>query len=477
MDRIDVLVARAPQALEEPGSFRIASDWILKTTILEKNGISARFFNVDFLRKLRPYQYPHFKEYEKFKEKWKYMFDEKNPKWRNTKRILLKYEPKILFCIPAHIYNVHTALFMAKLAKKLNPNIKVIISNVHPYLYPILLKDNCIDCIIKQNEDTEPLLVKICKNFLKGGKLNNIPNLVFKNNGGIVQTKEKLIRIDLNSLPIPDRELVIDKKFYPPSSFGHILGGRGCGYQCQFCVESSPIRLRDPKLVVREIAETYIEYKTRDFAFDMTSFFRSKKWALETTNLIKKNKLDILWISYANAIEIDEENVKAAKSSGCWKLGVGFESGSERILRLMKKPLTLSQALRAAQLIKKYGIFLYTGFIIGYPGERREDILKTLKFIRIIKPDMFVVQIFVPHPSVRLLKNKKIKLKDENFWEYSISQVKFRTKREEELKNLWKKYFPLTNLCERIIFRKIFLNPKFFLKKGLEYIYYITKFI
>ncbi len=470
MDGIDVLVVRPPQIIEEPTSYRVSGYHLLITTLLQNLGLESRYFNIDFLRKPKPFQYPSFKIYKDFtsdKEKFKkYFFSKNNKKWQNFTRILRKYNPKSLLILPKDIYHVESSAFLAKIAKRINPNLKIVIAGYpSKYFYSFFLK-NGIDIVIRKNSlFTIPILFhKLARN----GNPLKTPNLIMKVNKKILFTKEDPTLPNLNNFPIPNRELIIERKYFPPSSLGDIFAGIGCKYSCTFCPLKPPFLLRNPYSIVKEIKEVYEKYNTRDFSFEIASLTLEKSWLLKICELIKKEKLDILWSGYANAIDINEGLVRQMKSCGCWKLGIGFESGSDRILKKMKKPLSVKASINAANILKKYKIFIYGSFIIGYPGEKKEDILATIKLIRLIKPDAFSVHILVPKPGTIFFKYRK----DDNFWSYSSSQVKMRGVNENIVREIWDTLYPLSTLSERIILRKYFLSYKTMFLKVSEYISY-----
>jgi radical SAM superfamily enzyme YgiQ (UPF0313 family) len=99
---------------------------------------------------------------------------------------------------------------------------------------------------------------------------------------------------------------------------------------------------------------------------------------------------------------IDEELLKKIMAAGCNTIKVGIESGSENILKLMKKGITLEKVREAAELFNKYGIFWSAYFMMGLPNETEEDIHKTLNFMKKIQPDYASIGIYEPYPGAEL---------------------------------------------------------------------------
>lgn len=161
------------------------------------------------------------------------------------------------------------------------------------------------------------------------------------------------------------------------------MSTRGCPYQCVFCSVSKQwghhIRYRSAKNVVDEIEQvlkTYPFFQAIRFFDDV--FTMDKARVLEICRLMIERNLNIAWECEARANTIDEEMVFAMKKAGCEFIDLGVESGSDRILKNIKKNITVKQAIEAAKAIKKAGIGLKVFIMHSLPGETYEDIKKTI---------------------------------------------------------------------------------------------------
>ena len=110
-------------------------------------------------------------------------------------------------------------------------------------------------------------------------------------------------------------------------------------------------------------------------------FTMDKNRVLQICDEIVSRKLNLVWECEARANTIDEEIIGAMKRAGCEFIDLGIESGSDRILKNIKKSITVEQAIASAKIIKKAGIGLKAFFMHGLPGETYEDIKKTV-FLR-----------------------------------------------------------------------------------------------
>jgi len=157
----------------------------------------------------------------------------------------------------------------------------------------------------------------------------------------------------------------------------------GCLYKCGFCT----FRVRkayhhmDPQKAVMEIEMLQKKYKTNLFELG-TDMINSNYDLLHEfcDTLIAKN-LGIKWLSFASPAKLDEKTLEKMAASGCHLLKYGIESGSDRILRLMRKPFNIEQASRVLKAGKKVGIYSTINIITGFPHETAEDIKSTINFI------------------------------------------------------------------------------------------------
>ncbi|MCM8791840.1 MAG: B12-binding domain-containing radical SAM protein [Candidatus Omnitrophica bacterium] len=171
----------------------------------------------------------------------------------------------------------------------------------------------------------------------------------------------------------------------PHTRVASILTGRGCRYRCIFCHNSwrnLPLRFNSPERVIQEIEELISKYKIQALFFIEDTLFTDRNRLEEICRLMRKQKIKIIWGANARVNEIDEDILKIAKNAGCRQITFGFESGSQRILNILKKGTTVEQNKKAIHLCRKLGIIPQGTFIIGNPTETAEDIYATLNFIK-----------------------------------------------------------------------------------------------
>lgn len=489
MESVDVLVVRPPRFYIYGATASIYPQEIYLPTLLEENGILSRFYNSDFTSFLdRKFTlYPDQKVYKFYKRLLKKFISGKDIKWIRLKNVILKTDPKIVLLIPKLPNDFSVTLKAADIIKKVNPTIKVGIYregkiSFQKYLIETMMKSSKnID--FGMIGDAEYTFLELCKNLLKDKKIDKISGVVIrKGKKSVVRGKGKYI--DINKLPHPNKDLVLFKEKYPPSSFGLIEESRGCIYNCSFCLASGiPLRFKSPEKVVKEIIEAYERYGTREFHFLGTSFLHSKELAKRVCTLIKKFRLDITFSCYANINQIDEKIVKLMKIAGCNTIAFGLESGASTVLKKMNKIsnlLSLKEMKEKIEIIKRNKIKVNTGIIINNPGESLKEIKISINTLKEIKPDFYRVQFLVPFPGTRfynILKNKGM-LVDEKIDEYNTGNIKVTPAVNPfVLQKIWEKHARISDLMDFVLLRKNLLNLRYAILKTKEYLsFFLSSF-
>ena len=218
-----------------------------------------------------------------------------------------------------------------------------------------------------------------------GRTLANVPNVIYRDDSGI-HTSPLSYAEDMASLPPPDFDgLPLDRYFLPERILPY-LATRGCYWgRCEFCDHgegyTAGYRTKKIEAVIEEIRGLRDKYQTRHFHFTDESYppalFRKLTRKLVETNL------GIAWTTHMRFEKslLDDEVWKDAVASGCRYLHFGYESGNERVLKLMDKATTTEVIHRSLELTAGVGIWNHVMGFFGFPGERREDALDSIRFL------------------------------------------------------------------------------------------------
>ena len=227
---------------------------------------------------------------------------------------------------------------------------------------------------------------------------------------------------DLDAVPFPDRDLFLNEwlkygytldspevPFVPdlPPPFLTIIAGRGCRYNCNFCQPAErllfgrKVRKRSPANVIAELDLLRERYRFASFMFHDDCLTEDRQWVLEFCDLYEGKGFHQPFFcqSRADIIVHHEEMVQRMAQVGLKGYFIGFESGSDRVLKFLRKGTTRAKNLAAADICKKYGIKIWANYMLGLPTETKEEVMDTVSMLKEIDPDWYSPAFYTPHPG------------------------------------------------------------------------------
>ena len=242
----------------------------------------------------------------------------------------------------------------------------------------------------------EYTMLEICEDLRKNRHgLEEIKGLVFKQDEKYMKTNSpRPLESNLDNFPFPARHLILgnakDRYFSAAaiqSPISAMITMRGCPYHCLFCSKMfETSRYRSPSNILDELKYLVEEKNIHNIQFRDETFNLNSKLNLAMCDGIIKNQWDVHWRALFRPDFIRESLVQNYKKAGCYLISMGAESGSERILKFLKKQYTVPQIRTAFRLVNQYALESHAYFIMGVPGETSDDILKTMAFIRELSP-------------------------------------------------------------------------------------------
>jgi len=225
--------------------------------------------------------------------------------------------------------------------------------------------------------------------------------------------------MDLDEIPMPaydlfDIEFYITRKemrflrHYGKERFVSIMTSRGCPYNCTFCHNSYreiKYRFNSAERVVSEIEYLIKNYKIESFFFIEDNFFVNKERVKEVCSLMIERGINLPWGANARVDNLDRETLILAKQAGCKQVTFGWESGSQRMLDIYNKQVTVEQNAESIRLCNELGLQADGTFMIGGPGETLEDMKLTTKFIVENGIAGMGVCVATPFPETQLWKD------------------------------------------------------------------------
>ena len=357
------------------------------------------------------------------------------------------------------------------IVKKTDSGIKTVLGGPHVNLFPeeTINLDNVDFLVLGEGEET---FKELLDSFDDKTLLEKIPGLVFKDNNKLIQTGLRPPINDLDKIPFPARQLVDYKKYNSLLAKGNIattiFTSRGCPYNCSFCYRphmGNMFRARSAVNVVDEL-EDCVNMGINEFLFYDDTFTVNKKRVIDICNEIINRKLDIGWDIRTRVDTVDEEMIKHLKIAGCQRIYYGIESGSERILKIINKGITIDQAEYVFDLTRKYNMQMLAYFMIGNPTEKIDDILKTFKIMKKLDPDYAHITILTPFPGTKVYLDGLNKgIIKEDYWRKFAEKPSY-----DFIPPHWDEYFTRNELKKLLVrgYKEFYIRPLYILKKVRE---------
>ncbi len=377
----------------------------LAGSILEHTDWDAKVYNTDFIPSIKRKKIS-FLAGEGFNNYVKNLNDLSGEVWCEIKAVIKEYKPDVIG-VSVKSATYISSQNVAKIAKEIDADIKIIFGGPHPTMAKKEIFDNPnVDFTV--SGEGEVTIAELLKSIQANSSLKDVKGIMFRQNGEIIATQPREYINNLDSLPFPHdvaKKVLHDFDNYPANSFKYIFASRGCPYNCHFCASkeiwSRTVRFRSVENVVEEI-KGIRNLGIKRLHFDDDTFGVNKKYIKSLCGKIKSDVSDIKWSCEIRADLIDDEIVLAMKEAGCETIQVGFESGNDELLSLMGKGLTVDEILNACRIIKEHKVELQTFFLVGYPYETEEMLKDTVKMMKKSKSDKILYSIFTPYPHTEL---------------------------------------------------------------------------
>ena len=299
------------------------------------------------------------------------------------------------------------AIETVRTAKSACPSTHVCLGGPHVNLFPqeTLSIEGVESLVLGEGERTFAEMVNVLD---EGGDIAYVAGVAVMRDGQLSTRDARPLETDLDSFPHPARDLIDNSLYWSAlakrNPITTAMTSRGCPMKCIFCDRphlGKSFRWRGARSVVDEMEDCINRGIREVFLYDDT-FTINRQRILDIADAIKQRRLDIRWDVRARANDLDAETVGAMKEGGVVRIHVGVESGSPRILKVLKKGITVEQAHNAFELCRKFRITSLAYFMLGNPTETPEDIDMTMQFIRKCRADYAHISITTPFPGTEL---------------------------------------------------------------------------
>ena len=278
-----------------------------------------------------------------------------------------------------------------------------------------------VDLLIKGEADRSfPRLLEVLEPCHRGGAwsldtkvLSGIPGLGYRDDeGGWVQNPQDTPE-DLDDLGLPDWDSYDFERDFPiwssrcPAPYIPVQTGRGCPFECRFCsvdrINGRRTRKKSHAFVIEELRYLHERYGVDHVSMVDDNFLGGRRHILGLMDRIRRESPIRRWECSTNGIRLNQlvpEIVESLDTAGCYYVALGIESGVDRVLALMRKSIDTAAIRRYVDMIRAHSrIQMHGFFILGYPGETRQEMWQTLDFaygLPIHSANFFW---FTPHPG------------------------------------------------------------------------------
>lgn len=305
-------------------------------------------------------------------------------------------------------FSLEASMFVRKKSSTL-----IVAGGVHPTLCPEqVLNSKSFDiAILGEGEET---IRDLALSIKEHKKLDDVKGIAFLRDKKVVITEEREL-VDLNKLTIWPYHLV-DLNLYPYlKRYGLVIEtSRGCPFKCSYCYNAKfsrgKWRAKSADKVVEEISFLKNKFDINHFHVIDDNFFvdlnRAKEIIKRINELDKHIKLEFQGARADSILNMDDDFLQLLKNNDC-TVRIGIETGSQSILDLVNKSITIEEYSSANRKLSRFGIKVYYNFMIGFPFEKIEDLKKTTKFATKLMEDnknarIDFMAIYQPYPGTAL---------------------------------------------------------------------------
>lgn len=236
--------------------------------------------------------------------------------------------------------------------------------------------------------------------------LSAIHGIAFKAaDGSVVRTPARSLLPDLDRQPFPDRDAIDLPAYLHAWRDKHGVGtvslitARGCPYTCTWCSRSvfgETHRRRSVGNVADEVEAIVDRYRPERLWYADDVFAIHRRWTVDYARELDRRRLRLPFECISRAERIDDEVAEALASLGCFRVWIGSESGSQRILDAMKRKVAVDQVRVAAERLRRRGIEVGMFIMLGYDGEQLSDLQATVDHLKRTSPDVFLTTVSYP---------------------------------------------------------------------------------
>jgi len=309
---------------------------------------------------------------------------------------------------------------VCRLVKQAAPAARTVLGGAHAgcMAEEILREEPAADFVLLgEAEESFPALLAALKS---GGSFSKLDGIAYRADGGVRLAPKTRYISDIDAIPFPARHRFDMTRYFTSAKshgffrnapFTQMITSRGCPYKCAFCALDahwgSRQRLRSAGNVLAEIELLVERYGIRELHFEDDNLTADKKRALELFEGMTQRGFHLSWhVPSGMAVNtLDERLLEKMRESGCYSVTLAIESGDPEVVRkLMNKPVDFKRVPGLVKKIRALGMDVRGFFMIGYPGETRDTIRRTIEYAKELELDWSYFSITSPIPKTAMYR-------------------------------------------------------------------------
>jgi radical SAM superfamily enzyme YgiQ (UPF0313 family) len=382
-----------------------------------------------------------------------------------TARRALSHKPDLVG-LQAMTFTLIDACLVAEALKRLDPGVGVLMGGPHPTIYPkeTAALDNVDFAFAGEGEVA---FISFLDSYFDANARGGVPGIACATDGGISYTPSSGLLKELDAVAYPARKSSPYRRYTSVlakrNPITTMITSRGCPFQCVFCNRMGrTYRAHSPEYVLDEFREI-LELGIREVFIHDDTFSLDRRRVEAVCRGILERGYDLLWEARTRVDCVDEALLALMRKAGCHRLSFGVESGSEKVLRSMRKNVKLDRVEKVFRWCRREGILTLADFMVGNLDEERGDIEKTLGLVKRIDPDFVQFSICSPYPDTPLYRLGLEKgLIEQDVW-LDFAQAP----RRDFQSPVWTQHFTEEELRQftASAYRRFYMRPAFIMKQ------------
>jgi radical SAM superfamily enzyme YgiQ (UPF0313 family) len=367
---------------------------------------------------------------------------------------LHRFQPDLLVTMPGFNTFPKDMAALDRITSGL-PRTKVVCFGYLPSQFPReILERTRIDVVIRDEPELPFSEVYDC---LKGNSdLSKVPGIGYRDGDGVHVSAERGRQHDLDSLPFSDHSLIkLDQynESYLGRPIGVIMSERGCPHQCNFCVRTFGTKMfsRSAESLLDEIQQLRDRHGVPNIRFMDDTFTLNRPRTVQFCEGLIQRNLGISWSCLTRFDAVDPELLALMKRSGCKRMYIAAESGSQKVLDYYRKGLTVETIRERMPIIQKSGIEASIFFMVGAPVETDEDVTKSIDLAKELDLDFIIVTKLQYWPGTELYNREGEKV---SFDIFSSGELLYRPEGYEKVIERQRRFY-----------REFYFRPRYFAKR------------